>query len=100
MRMILNGCRLILIAMLLVVFCCQAPPSWGGNPRYTVKVKMLSNKPAASWNFLYYYDWNTKVQRYEHEGQEDDMCLLPLTTFKKRGEPCYVTFATDGWSYI
>lgn len=28
------------------------------------------------------------------------MCLLPLTTFKKGGEPCVVTFATDGWSYI
>jgi hypothetical protein len=28
------------------------------------------------------------------------MCMLPVTTFKKAGEPCHVTFATDGWSYI
>lgn len=28
------------------------------------------------------------------------MCLLPLTTFNKGGQVCYVTFATDGWSYI
>lgn len=28
------------------------------------------------------------------------MCLLPETSFHKNGEPCFVTFATDGWSYI
>lgn len=28
------------------------------------------------------------------------MCLLPTTSFSKGGQVCYVTFATDGWSYI
>jgi hypothetical protein len=51
---------------------CQTPPNWGGNPRYTVKVKMLNDDPVATWNFTYYYDWNQKVERYEHEAPQTD----------------------------
>jgi hypothetical protein len=65
------GLIAFLLIVLAVVTHSQTPPSWGGNPRYTVKVKMLNNKPIATWNFIYYYDWNLKVERYEHEGQED-----------------------------
>lgn len=90
----------------LILFCffqaslAQTPPMWGGNPRYTVKVEMLNNKPAIKWNFTYYYDWSQKAERYEHEAQADEMCVLPLTPFKKEGIPCEITFANDGWSYI
>jgi hypothetical protein len=91
----------ILLLTVLGVAVGQTPPSWGGNPRYTVRVKMLNDKPAVSWNFTYFYDWTLKAERYEHEApQEDEMCLLPVTVFKKDGEPCTVTFSTDGWSYI
>ena len=91
---------IIFLALISLSFC-QTPPSWGGNPRYTVKVKMLNDAPVATWNFMYYYDWNLKAERYEHDApQEDEMCLLPTTSFKKDGIPCVVTFATDGWSYI
>ena len=62
---------------------------------------MLNDDPAVSWNFTYYYDWSQRVERYEHEApQEDEMCLLPETNFKKDGEPCHITFANDGWSYV
>jgi hypothetical protein len=54
----------LLFVMLSALVSCQTPPSWGGNPRYTVKVKLLNNKPVATWNFIYYYDWNLKVERY------------------------------------
>jgi hypothetical protein len=62
--------QLILIVLALALILqsyAQKPPTWGGNPRYTVKVKMLNNKPVVTWNFLYYYDWTQKVERYEHE---------------------------------
>lgn len=59
------------LALLMNSTFQQTPPSWGGNPRYTVKVKLLNNQPVATWNFIYYYDWNQKVERYEHEAQED-----------------------------
>lgn len=90
---------IILLAVALA--SAESPPFWGGNPRYTVKVKMLNDDPVATWNFLYFYDWNLKAERYEHDApQEDQMCLLPTTSFKKDAIPCAITFATDGWSYI
>jgi hypothetical protein len=55
---------LAFLATLAVVLSAQTPPSWGGNPRYTVKVKMLNNDPIVSWNFTYFYDWNLKAERY------------------------------------
>jgi hypothetical protein len=92
---------ILVIFALALLSSAQKPPSWGGNPKYTVKVKILNDKPVATWNFIYYYDWTQKVERYEHEQPEvDEMCLLPVTVFKKNGEPCHVTFATDGWSYV
>lgn len=57
---------LAILSLLLIGISCQTPPTWGGNPRYTVKVKLLNNYPIATWNFIYYYDWNLKVERYEH----------------------------------
>lgn len=99
MKTVLTLTLMFLAAVVLVN--AQTPPSWGGNPRYTVKVKMLNDKPVATWNFTYFYDWSQKVERYEHNSpQEDEMCLLPITTFKKDAEPCVVTFANDGWSYV
>lgn len=54
-----------LFALVCVLLLCtgspQTPPSWGGNPRYTVKVKLLNNQPVATWNFMYYYDSTKKV---------------------------------------
>ena len=57
---------LVLLLALLCVTISQTPPTWGGNPRYTVNVTLLNNKPIATWNFIYYYDWSQKVERYEH----------------------------------
>ena len=44
----------------------QTPPTWGGNPRYTVKVGMVNNDPKVNWTFTYFYDWSQKAERYEH----------------------------------
>lgn len=55
---------LALLVTLAAVVAAQKPPFWGGNPRYTVKVKMLNNDPIVSWNFTYFYDWNLKAERY------------------------------------
>ena len=63
---------------------CQRPPYWGGNPRFTVNATMLNNDPAIRWNFTYYYDWQVKAARYEHQSpQADEMCVLPETNFTK-----------------
>lgn len=56
--------KLLLILALACLAVAQTPPTWGGNPRYTVNVTLLNNKPIATWNFIYYYDWNQKVERY------------------------------------
>jgi hypothetical protein len=62
----------------------QIPPFWGGNPRYTVRVKMLYDSPKIVWNFTYYYDWNFKVEKYEHDApQANQICVLPDTSFSK-----------------
>lgn len=62
------------LSILLLVLLANAatPPSWGGNPRYTVKVKMLNDDPVATWNFIYYYDWTIKAERYEHDSPQED----------------------------
>jgi hypothetical protein len=79
---------LILSALVLQIHG-QTPPTWGGNKVYTVKVGMVNNDPKVNWTFTYYYDWNLKAERYEHEaGQEDEMCLLATTLFSKGGLPC------------
>lgn len=49
------------VCVLMMLIQAQTPPSWGGNPRYTVRVNILNNAPAVRWNFTYYYDWNQKV---------------------------------------
>lgn len=62
---------------------------------------MIYDVPKVNWTFTYFYDWSIKAERYEHQqGQYDEMCLLPNTTFNKGGVPCDITFAQDGWSYI
>jgi hypothetical protein len=53
--------KMMIFVFLLVLALGQTPPPWGGNPRYTVNITMLNNKPVATWNFVYYYDWNLKV---------------------------------------
>lgn len=63
---------LILSLLLLALVHTQTPPNWGGNPRYSVKVQMQNDDPAVKWNFTYYYDWNLKAERYEHEAPEED----------------------------
>ena len=63
---------LVTISFLIVQLFGQTPPTWGGNPRYTVNVKMLNDDPVATWMFKYYYDWNLKVERYEHQAPEQD----------------------------
>ena len=50
-----------ILVLSLIMVQSQTPPTWGGNTRYTVKVRMLNNDPAIYWNFTYYYDWNQKV---------------------------------------
>lgn len=50
-----------IIFILTVQTIGQTPPTWGGNPRYTVNVKMLNDNPAVTWMFKYYYDWNLKA---------------------------------------
>ena len=62
----------LLLFLLLVVAFSQTPPPWGGNPVYTVRVKMLNNDPITTWNFTYYYDWNLKAERYEHDAPQED----------------------------
>ena len=57
---------LVVLACLVIAGLSQSPPFWGGNPRYTVKVKMLYDQPIVRWNFTYYYDWSLKAERYEH----------------------------------
>jgi len=64
--------KIIFLLLICGLVSSQTPPTWGGNPRYTVKVKMLNNDPKVIWNFTYYYDWNQKVERYEHESPEAD----------------------------
>ena len=94
--------KLILtLALLMFTALSQAPPNWGGNPRYSVKVLFVYNDPVTNWTFNYYYDWSVKAERYEHlQGQYDEVCMLPQTSFKKTGQPCNVIFATDTWFYI
>ena len=53
--------QILCVLVLASLISSQTPPNWGGNPRYTVKVKMLNDDPVATWNFTYYYDWNQKV---------------------------------------
>ena len=57
---------LILATALAVCAEAQKAPFWGGNPRYSVKVKFVYNDPIANWTFNYFYDWNRKAARYEH----------------------------------
>lgn len=66
--------KILILAVLILaaLVSCQTPPNWGGNPRYTVKVKMLNDDPVATWNFTYFYDWNLKAERYEHEAPQTD----------------------------
>ena len=60
------------LALLLAFINCQTPPNWGNNPTYTVSVYMVYDDPAVNWTFTYYYDWNKKVEKYEHQkGQQD-----------------------------
>ena len=90
-----------IVTMFVLQIVAQTPPTWGGNPRYTVKVGMVNNDPKVNWTFTYFYDWSQKAERYEHgEGQEDEFCLLAQTPFSKGGLPCVATFANDGWGYI
>lgn len=66
------NCIFFVVYILFCLALAQTPPSWGGNLRYTVRVKMTNNDPAAIWNFTYLYDWRIKAERYEHEkGQQD-----------------------------
>ena len=57
----------IIIGTTIVALLCiikintQTPPTWGGNPRYTVKVGMVNNDPQVNWTFTYYYDWSLKA---------------------------------------
>ena len=61
----------------------------------------MVREPVGNWTFTYYYDWNQKVERYEHQkGQNDELCLIGNTTFNGSGVPCNIVFATDGWFYI
>ncbi len=52
---------LALLALLSVTVVSNTPPTWGGNPKYTVNVTMLYDKPKLIWNFTYYYDATLKV---------------------------------------
>ena len=65
----ISGC---FVALLLGYCIAQTPPTWGGNPRYTVNVLMTYDDPITKWNFTYYYDWSIKAERYEHEAPEED----------------------------
>jgi hypothetical protein len=58
---------IVVVLTLVLISFAQKPPTWGGNPRYTVRVKMLNDDPVATWNFTYFYDWTQKAERYEHE---------------------------------
>jgi hypothetical protein len=58
--------------LIFVSYCANTPPTWGGNPRYTVNVTMLYDKPKLIWNFTYYYDATLKVERYEHQTPQAD----------------------------
>jgi hypothetical protein len=85
---------------LICLSCQQSPPFWGGNTRYTVNVNINYN-PGVAWKFTYYYDWNLKAERYEHDAdQASDVCGLADTPFSKDGQTCIVTAARDGWTYI
>ena len=56
-------------------------PNWGGNAtHFGFSVNATFDDTADSpehpiWNFTYYYDWNLKAERYDHElGQHIDVC--------------------------
>ena len=55
-----------IVTMFVLQIVAQTPPTWGGNPRYTVKVGMVNNDPKVNWTFTYFYDWSQKAERYEH----------------------------------
>ena len=57
---------ILLAVVALQISNAQTPPTWGGNPVYTVKVKMVYDSPQANWTFTYFYDWNLKAERYAH----------------------------------
>ena len=50
---------IFLIGFIFLV-ASQAPPGWGGNTRYSVRVGMVNNDPKVNWTFTYYYDWSIK----------------------------------------
>ena len=95
--------KLAYLIVALFLGCClaQTPPTWGGNPVYTVNVNMTYDKPVTNWTFTYEYNWNIKAERYSHAApEEDEVCLLPPTSFTKNKLPCEVVAATDGYIYI
>ena len=53
--------KIAFFALLVWIALSQTPPTWGGNPRYTVKVGMVNNDPQVNWTFTYYYDWSLKA---------------------------------------
>lgn len=63
---------LCMLTAIVAVVICQNFPIWGGNTRYSVNVNMLYDKPIMRWNFTYYYDWNLKAERYEHQAPQAD----------------------------
>ena len=52
---------LLIFTFAIIAAIAINPPSWGGNPVYTVRVEMLNNAPVAKWNFTYYYNSNLKA---------------------------------------
>ena len=95
---------ILLIAISLAsaeqIFADPPKPFWGGNPIYKVNVSFLNNDPVMRWNLSYYYNWNLKAERYEHQGPHaDELCLAADPPFSKN-DSCTAIFATDGWSYV
>jgi hypothetical protein len=77
-------------------------PVWGGALQWVVSVNVSDATSAGpDFAFVYKYDALTNASRLEHgHGQHDEMCAGNFVLKQKKGEPCTVLHATDGWSYV
>jgi hypothetical protein len=95
---------LALLIVALISIGAEPPvPNWGGNKdHFAFSVDATFYDPAdapdhPTWDFSYYYDWNLKAERYDHdEGQHIDVCRVVGIV----NEACTVLSAVDGQLYV
>tara|TARA_B110001452_G_scaffold241967_1_gene224468 strand:+ start:1600 stop:2286 length:687 start_codon:yes stop_codon:yes gene_type:complete len=84
-----------------VTLTVPTPPIWGGALKWRCTVNVTDATSAGpAYDFVYEYNSPANVSRYElSSGQHDEMCegqFIGVASY----QPCNITHATDGWSYV